>query len=163
VTGFSLIGHLPLLFLFCYCELARLCTLLVLRLCLGYTGVLSLSFLICKMGWYLEWLQISWGEGAETLPVPALDQALFAQLEPARSAGKALHAVSSFTGPARDVAGHTPVAVLISVVALWAVFHAGRVCKRGEESDLTANPTCGSHTSPVWEEGDCISNESPVS
>lgn len=63
-----------------------------------------------------------------SLPVPALQQALFAQLEPARSAGVALHAVRSFTGPARAVAGHTAVAVLVSVVAFWAAFHTRRVC-----------------------------------
>lgn len=63
-----------------------------------------------------------------SLPLPTLQQALFAQLEPARSAGVALHAVGSFTGPAGVMAGHTPVAVLVSVVAFWAAFNTGRVC-----------------------------------
>lgn len=57
----------------------------------------------------------------------ALGQALLSQLEPAWLAGEALHAVSSFTCPTRAVAGGTPVAVLISVVAFGAVLHAGCV------------------------------------
>lgn len=64
------------------------------------------------------------------ISVPTLQQALFAQLEPARSAGVALHAVGSFTGPAGVMAGHTPVAVLVSVVAFWAAFNTGRVEKK---------------------------------
>lgn len=64
------------------------------------------------------------------IPIPALQQALRAQLKPARSAGEALHAVWSFTGPARAVAEHTLSAVLVSVVALRALFHTGRVCER---------------------------------
>lgn len=72
---------------------------------------------------HLEWLQ-----NRRSLPVPTLQQALFAQLEPARSAGAALHAVGSFTGLAGVVAGHTPAAVLVSVVAFWAAFNTGHVC-----------------------------------
>lgn len=64
-----------------------------------------------------------------TSPFPALGQALLSQLKPAQPAGEALHAVSTFTGPAGAVAGGTPVAVLIGVVALGAVLHAGRVCQ----------------------------------
>lgn len=63
------------------------------------------------------------------LPFPALGQALLSQLEPARSAGKALHAVSPFTCPARAVAGGTLVAVLISIVALGAVLHTSCICQ----------------------------------
>lgn len=64
-----------------------------------------------------------------TLPFSALGQTLLSQLEPPWLAGEALHAVSPFTCPTRAVAGGTPVAVLISIVALGAVLHAGRVCQ----------------------------------
>lgn len=64
------------------------------------------------------------------ISVPTLQQALCAQLEPARSAGAALHAVGSFTGFTGVVAGHTPAAVLVSVVAFWAAFNTGRVEKK---------------------------------
>lgn len=60
---------------------------------------------------------------------PALGQALFSQLEPAWSAGEALHAVSSFTCAAGAVAGGTLVAVLICIVALRAVLHTSCVEK----------------------------------
>lgn len=60
----------------------------------------------------------------------ALEQALLSQLEPAWLAGEALHAVSPFTCPTRAVAGGTPVAVLISIVALRAIFHTGRIEKK---------------------------------
>lgn len=64
-----------------------------------------------------------------TLPFPALQQALLVQLERAWLAGEALCAVSPFTCPTRAVAGGTLVAVLISIVAVRAVLHAGRVCQ----------------------------------
>lgn len=63
------------------------------------------------------------------LPFPALGQALLAQLEPAWWAGEALRAVPPFACPARAVAGLTTVAGFISVVALRAVLHTGRVCQ----------------------------------
>ena len=75
------------------------------------------------------------------LPFSALGQALLSQLEPAWLAGEALHAVLSFTCPTRAVAGATPVAVLISVVAFRAVLHAGCVCQGRKESDLMSNMT----------------------
>lgn len=61
---------------------------------------------------------------------PALGQALLFQLERAWLAGEALCAASPFTCPTRAVAGRTLVAVLISVVALGAVLHAGHVEKK---------------------------------
>lgn len=64
-----------------------------------------------------------------TLPFQALQQALLFQLEQAWLAGEALCAVSPFTRPTRAVAGDTLVAVLISIVALGAVLHAGPVCQ----------------------------------
>lgn len=66
------------------------------------------------------------------IPFPALEQALFSQLEPAWSAGVALPAVSPFTCPARAVAAGTLVAVLISIIALWAVLHTGCVEKKAD-------------------------------
>lgn len=58
---------------------------------------------------------------------PALGQALLSQLEPAWWAGEALRAVSPFACPTRAVAGVTTAAVFVSVVALRAVLHTGRV------------------------------------
>lgn len=63
------------------------------------------------------------------LPFPALGQAFLFQLEQAWLAAEALCAVSLFACPTRAVARGTLVAVLISVVALGAVPHAGRVCQ----------------------------------
>lgn len=114
------------------------CSLLAVRLLLGYVSVLWLSFLICRMGLLIALFGVVMGlnerSALSTLPFPALRQALLSQLEPARLAGEALCAASPFTCPTRAVAGGTPVAVLISIVALRAVLHAGCVCqgrKRG--------------------------------
>lgn len=116
--------------------------------------ILSPPFLTGK--WLAIWsgCRMRW-----SLPVPALQQALFAQLEPARSAGAALHAVWSFTGPAGAVAEHTPVAVLVSVVSFRAAFHTGRVCGRRKECVLMESLTCGSHTSPLWARRYCMKSE----
>jgi hypothetical protein len=94
--------------------------------------VLSPIFIIGKWLAIWKWLKEN---VLNSLPIPALQQALLAQLKPARSAGEALHAVWSFAGPARAVAEHTLLAVLVSVVALWALFHTGCICgKRKDES-----------------------------
>lgn len=89
------------------------------------------------------------------LPFPALEQALSAQLEPACSAGEALHAVCPFAGPARAVAWGAAVSVLIGEVALWTAVHAGGVCGVGRKAvltpsleDCTRNETMG-----LWPDG----------
>lgn len=98
---------------------------------------------------HLEWLK---DNVLNSLPIPALQQALLAQLKPARSAGEALHAVWSFAGPARAVAEHTLLAVLVSMVALWALFHTGRVCERRKnESRQPARPV--DPTPALFQEG----------
>lgn len=98
------------------------------------------------------------GECIEHLPFPALEQALFSQLEPAWSAGVALPAVSPFTCPARAVAAGTLVAVLISIIALWAVLHTGCVChgRKNVYLDIEhdTSPLCSPSCVPWWEGGE---------
>lgn len=173
-----LLGHLLLLFPFPFLWTGRnpletvklglhshLCPLLAVRLRPGYINVLGLSFPICKNGsahseiW--RGYRIKWGKSVlSNLPFPALGQALLSQLEPARLAGEALCAVSPFTCLTGAVAGVTPVAVFISVVALGAVLHTGCVCQ-GRKSlswyqvwhTSPKPPLYAPHCVPRWEWG----------